>query len=215
MRSAPLVVVRRPKRPQPANDISDSRIPHLRILSILCQHFVAFDHRDQKAGSLFRNQVAADGPLRLSPPQSHDNALLPAVEDPLQSLAESFVEMRHLLRQIDQGTTALYVSWPSWYRPYNADQSIDGVLVVAPLQRKYPPVTGECCDNLFDNGVSQSILALEMVVKCSFGHVGGGQDRIDAGALESRSVDLPKTRLQQAFPRALRITGPPLLVRTS
>src|SRR5258708_2246836 len=35
-RSAPLVVVRRPKRPQPSHDISDSRFPHLRILSILC-----------------------------------------------------------------------------------------------------------------------------------------------------------------------------------
>src|SRR6202035_2065570 len=36
MPSASLVVVRMPKRLQPSHDISDSRFPHLRILSILC-----------------------------------------------------------------------------------------------------------------------------------------------------------------------------------
>src|SRR5580692_1512460 len=114
MRSAPIAVARRAKRIQPAHDISDSHIPHLRILSILCQHFVAFDHRNQKARSLFRNQVAADCSLILPPPQSHGNAFLPGMEDSLQSLTELFVEQRHLLRQIDQRTTALYVSGSSW-----------------------------------------------------------------------------------------------------
>src|SRR5260370_5221824 len=101
------------KRTQPSNDIFDSHIPHFRILSILCQQDVALVHRDEKAGSLFWNQVAADRPLRLSPPQSRGNAFLPAVEDPLQSLAELFIQRRHLLRQIDQGTTTLHVLWPN------------------------------------------------------------------------------------------------------
>src|SRR6266481_3869202 len=180
MWSAPLVVVRRPKRPEPAHDISDSHVPHLRILSILCQHFVALDHRDQKARSLLRNQVASHCSLRLPFPQSHGNAFLPGMEDSLQSLAELFVELRHLLRQINQGTTALSVSWQMWYRPYNADQSIDRVLVLAPLQRKHPPVMGEFCDDLFDNGISQSFLVFKMVVKRSLGDVGGGQNGIDA-----------------------------------
>src|SRR5580704_19748478 len=117
MRSAPLAVARRAKRIQPAHDIFDSHIPHLRILSILCHHFVAIDHRDQKARGLFRNQVAPDCSLILPPPQSQGNAFLPGMEDSLQSLAESFVELRHLLRQIDQGTTVPYVSWPMRYRP--------------------------------------------------------------------------------------------------
>src|ERR1700687_6409581 len=116
MRSASTAVARRAKRAQPTHNISDSHIPHLRILSILCQHFVAFNHRDQEARSLFRNQCAADCSLILPPPQSHGNAFLPGMEDSLQSLAELFVELRHLLRQIDQRTTALYVSWSSWYR---------------------------------------------------------------------------------------------------
>src|ERR1700677_3460526 len=107
MRSASSAVARRAKRAQPTHNISDSHIPHLRILSILCQHFVAFDHRDQKARSLFRNQVAADCSLRLPPPQSHRNTVLPGLEDSLQTLAELFVELRHLLCQIDQGTAGL------------------------------------------------------------------------------------------------------------
>src|SRR5580704_2999850 len=143
MRSASTAVARRAKRAQPTHNIFDSHIPHLRILSVLCQHFVAFNHRHQEARSLFRNQVAADRSLILPPPQSHGDAFLPGMEDSLQPLAELFVELRHLLRQIDQRTTALYVSWPSWYRLYNADQSIDRVLVLALLQRKQPAVVGE------------------------------------------------------------------------
>src|SRR5579864_3467739 len=210
MRSAPLAVVRMPERPQPAHDISDSHVPRLCILSILCQHFVAFDHRDQKAGSLVWIEVAANCPLGLPLPQSHGNAFLPGMEDSLQPLAELFVELRHLLRQINQGTTALYVSWPMWYRPYNADQSIDRVLVLAALQRKHPPVTGEFRDDLFDNGISQSFLAFEMVVERSLCDIGGGENCVDPGTLEAVSVNLPKGRLQQVLPRALWITEPSL-----
>src|SRR5215470_1856290 len=101
------------KRPQPSHDISHSHIPHLRILRIFCQHNVALVHRDQKAGSLFWNQIAADCSLRLSPPQSCGNSFLPGIEDGLQPLAELFVQRRHLLRQIEEGTTALYILWPN------------------------------------------------------------------------------------------------------
>src|SRR6516225_1525131 len=133
MQSAPLAIARRSKRTQPAPDIFDPHIPNLRVLSVLCQHFVALDHRDQKARSLFRNQVAADcsGILPLS--QSGGNAFLPGLEDSLQSLPKLFVEQRHLLRQIGQGATALYIPWPRGYRLYDADQSINRVLVFALL----------------------------------------------------------------------------------
>src|SRR5262252_5147372 len=104
---------RRTESPEPSHNISDSHIPHFCILSILCQQDVALVHRDEKAGSLFWNQVAADRPLRLSPSQSRGNTFLPGVEDPLQSLAESFIQGRHLLRQIDQGTATLHVLWPN------------------------------------------------------------------------------------------------------
>src|SRR5215467_10627881 len=161
-RSAPLAVAPRAERIQPAHDISNSHIPYLRILSILCQHFVAFDHRDEKASSFLRNQVAADCSLRLPPPQGRGNCFLPGVEDPLQALAELFIEQRHLLRQIDQGATGLYVRGPMRYRPHNADQSIDRVFVVAPFERKHPPVAGEFCNDLFDDGVSQVLLAFEV-----------------------------------------------------
>jgi hypothetical protein len=208
MRSASTAVARRAKRAQPTHNISDSHIPDLRILSILCQHFVAFNHRDQEACSLFRNQVAADCSLILPPPQSHGDAFLPAMEDSLQSLTELFVEQRHFLRQIDQWTALPYVSWPSWYRLYNADQCIDRVFVLAPLQRKGPSVTGNTCNDLFDNGIPQSFLAFEMVVERSLRDVGGGQNCIYSGTLEAVSVNFAKTRLQQAFPRPLRIAQP-------
>src|SRR5579864_1449754 len=83
MRSAPLVVGRRTKRFEPAFDILDSHIPHPHVLRILCQHLVAFDHRNQKTRSLFRNQVTADSAMRLPPPQSHGNSFLPGTEYPL------------------------------------------------------------------------------------------------------------------------------------
>src|SRR5215469_6609597 len=123
-------LTRRAKGPQPSDDIFDSRIPHLRILSNLCQHFVTFDQRDQKAGSLCRHQIAPYCSLRLPPAQNCGNSLLPGMEDGLQPLAESFIEVRHLLCQIDQGTAAFYIFWPSWYRPYNVDQGIDRSLSV-------------------------------------------------------------------------------------
>jgi putative transposase len=41
MPSAPLPIAGRSKRTQPAHDIFDPHIPHLRVLSVLCQHFVA------------------------------------------------------------------------------------------------------------------------------------------------------------------------------
>src|SRR5215472_11270184 len=159
------------KRPQPSHDVSDSHIPHFRILSILCQQGVALVHRDQKAGSFFWDQVAADCPLRLSPPQSCGNSFLPGIEDGLQPLAELFVQRRHLLRQIDEGTTALYIFWSNGCRLDNADQSIDRVL--ASLQRKQPVVLREFCDDLLDDGISEIFLAVEMVVKGSLGDISG------------------------------------------
>src|SRR5271170_3004250 len=207
MRSTSLTVARRAQGLQPAHDVSDPHVPHLRILSILGQHFVAFDHRDQKARSLFWNQVAAHCSLRLPPPQGRGNACLPRTENSLQSLAELFVELRHLLGQVNQRTTALYVSWAMGYRPYNGDQSIDGVLVLAALQRKHPPISGEFGDDLFDDRISQSFLAFEMIVERSLSDIGSGQNCINPGTLKTVSVNLPKGRLQQVFPRALRITG--------
>jgi hypothetical protein len=91
------------------------------------------------------------------------------------------------------------------YRPYDADQGIDRVLILAPLQRKHPPVTGEFGDDLFDNGIPQSFLTFEMVVERSLGDIRSGQNCIDPGTLEAVSENLPKGRLQQVFPRALRI----------
>jgi hypothetical protein len=40
-------VARLAQRPQPAHDIFDPRLYHFRILSILCQRAIAFDHRNQ------------------------------------------------------------------------------------------------------------------------------------------------------------------------
>src|ERR1700721_573640 len=207
MRSCLLAAARRAKRTKPTYDISDPHIPYPRILSILCQHFVAFDHRDQKARSLFRNQVAAHCSLRLPPPQGHSNAFLPGIEDSLQSLAELFVELRHLLGQINQWTTGLYISGPMGYRPYNGDQSIDRVLVLVALQRKHPPISGEFCDDFFDNRIPQSLLAFEMVVERSLSDIGSGQNCVNPSTLEAVSENLAKPRLQQVFPRAFRITS--------
>jgi len=47
MRSDSLAVARRAQGPQPVYDVSDPRLHHFRILSILCQRAIAFDHRNQ------------------------------------------------------------------------------------------------------------------------------------------------------------------------
>ncbi len=47
MRSGTLVVARPAQGPQPVHDVYDSRFHHFRILCILCQRTIAFDHRDQ------------------------------------------------------------------------------------------------------------------------------------------------------------------------
>jgi len=49
------------------------------------ENAVALVHRDEKAGDLFWNEVAADRPWRLSPLQSRGHAFLPAIEAPFQS----------------------------------------------------------------------------------------------------------------------------------
>jgi len=46
-----------------------------------------------------------------------------------------------------------------------------------------------------------------MVVERSFGHVGRSQNRIDAGTLESRSVDLPENLLSAGAPACARDHG--------
>ena len=63
--------------------------------------------------------------------------------------------------------------------------------------------------------MSKFFLAIEMVVECSLGDIGGSQNRIDARTLEARSIDLLKARLQQAFPRPLWITPSSLLSSTT
>ena len=60
MRSDPLAVARRAQGSQPVHDVPDSRFHYFRILSIFCQRTIAFDHCDQKARSLFWDQLAAD-----------------------------------------------------------------------------------------------------------------------------------------------------------
>src|SRR5580692_3297681 len=125
IKSARLAVAMRSKRIQPAHDIFGPYIPYLRVLSVLCQHFIAFDHGDQKARGLFRYHVAADCSRILSLSQSGGNAFLPGFEDGLQALSKLFVELRHLLRQIDEGAAALYIHGPSGNRLNDADQSID------------------------------------------------------------------------------------------
>src|SRR5580704_17236328 len=183
MRSAPLVVVRWPKRPQPSHDISDSRFPHLRILSILCYRGVALDRRDQKAGSLVWIHVAANCSSGLPLPQKRCNTFLPVQEYPFQSLAELLVQRRHLLCQKEQRTTGANVLGPSWYPPDNADQDVDS-FPLAP-HRTQPPVARKFCDFLFDNGIAQGLLALEVVVERSLGDVGGGENCIDARTLKA------------------------------
>ena len=59
-------------------------------------------------------------------------------------------------------------------------------------------------DDLIDDGVSQGFLALEVVVQCALGDPGYFQNGVQAGTLETRSVNLTECRLQQALPRALR-----------
>src|SRR3984893_5502020 len=113
MRSAPPVVARRAQGPQPVHDVSDPRFHDFRILSILCQRAVTFDHRNQKSSCLSRFQVAADPSMLLSISHSSGNAFLPVTKYSCEPFAESFMKRRHLLRQIEQGTATPYGLGPN------------------------------------------------------------------------------------------------------
>jgi hypothetical protein len=108
----PPAVARRAQGPQPVHDVSGPRFHHSRILGILCQRGIAFDHRDQKASDVSGLDVAANPSVGLSFSQNGGNGLMPGMEDYRQSLPESRVKRRHLLRQIVQGTAAPYILGP-------------------------------------------------------------------------------------------------------
>jgi hypothetical protein len=52
IRSAPLAVARPAQRPQPLHDISNPLFHHFRILGILGERAVTFDHGDQQSSGL-------------------------------------------------------------------------------------------------------------------------------------------------------------------
>src|SRR5579872_6857495 len=121
-----------------------------------------------------------------------------------QALAELFVQRRHLLSQVVQGTTTSYCFGSERCLTNNVDQSFDGVR--AATQRKQPLVAGHYCDHLVDNGVSQGFLAIEVVIQRALGNPGCCQNCVQSGTLETRFVNLLECCLQQAFPRVLWIT---------
>jgi hypothetical protein len=82
---------------------------------------------------------------------------------------------------------------------------IEVLMGSAPLGEDATTCPASRCDDVFDYGVSQGFLAGEMIVKCSLGDPSGGQDCVEAGTLKTRFVSLPKCRLQQELPLALRI----------
>src|SRR5580698_11647257 len=150
--------------------------------------------------------VAANASVGLSLSQNGGNGLPPGIEDYRHPLPESRIERRHFLRQIVQLAAASYIRGPNGDTLNSADQSIDRVF--AALKRAHPLAVDVGGDDLFDDGVPQGFLAVEVVVQCALGDSGYGQNRVQAGALEPRSVDLAGCRLQQALPRALRIAQP-------
>ena len=85
----------------------------------------------------------------------------------------------------------------------------------AAKQRTQPPVANDLCDDFVDDCISQGFFAVEVMIERSLGDIGGGENCIDAGTLEARSVDLPKCRLQQAFPCTLWITDLRLFLVTT
>src|ERR1700730_2420935 len=54
----------------------------------------------------------------------------------------------------------------------------------------------------------QGFLVVEVVIQRPLGDPSYGQNGVQAGTLETRSVDLAGRRLQQALPGALRIAQP-------
>ena len=113
MESAPLAVARRAQGPQPGHDVFDPRFHHIRILSILCERDVAFEHRYQKTSGFSGFHIAANRSVSLSFSQSGGNALPPRIEHFRKPLAEPLVKGRHFLSQIVQGTAAPYVLGPN------------------------------------------------------------------------------------------------------
>jgi len=100
MRSARLVVVRRPKRPQPSHDISDSRFStpsHLEhsLLTWRSPRPSRSKSWQSRLDSGRGEPFLWDFPLR----KSVATPFLPVKEYAFQSLAELLVQRRHLLRQ--------------------------------------------------------------------------------------------------------------------
>ena len=75
------------------------------------------------------------------------------------------------------------VCGPSWQPPDNADQNVDGFTLA--LHRMQPPVARKGCNLLFNHGIAQGFFALEVVIERALGDVGGGENCVDAGALEA------------------------------
>src|SRR5580700_4006560 len=113
MQSDPLAVARLAQRAQPAHDILDTRLYHFRILSILCQRAIAFDHRNEQTGGVSGFHVAANASVDLALSQNGGSGLAPGIEDCLQPLPESRVKRRHFLRKIVQLTAAAYILGPN------------------------------------------------------------------------------------------------------
>jgi hypothetical protein len=85
--------------------------------------------------------------------------------------------------QKEQRTTGANVLCPSWYPPDNADQNVDGFALAT--HGTQPPIVRKFCDLLFDDGISQGFLAVEVIIERSLGDVGGGENCIDASTLEA------------------------------
>src|ERR1700726_3412077 len=128
MRSTGLAVARRPQGPQPVHDVSDPRFHHFRILSILCQRSITFNHRDQYADGVSWFHVTANASVGLALSQNGGNGLAPGIEDSRQPFPESCVKRRHFLREIVQLAATSHILGPNGYTLNSADQSVDRVL---------------------------------------------------------------------------------------
>src|SRR6201981_3744941 len=112
MRSTSLVVARLTQRPQPVHDIFDPGLYYFRILSILCQRAIAFDHRTQPTCGVCGRAVPANASADLALSQNGGSGLAPGIEDCLQPLPESRVKRRHFLRQVVELTSAAQLLGP-------------------------------------------------------------------------------------------------------
>src|SRR5262245_44803831 len=146
--------------------------------------------------------VASDAALRLAPVQGARHARFPSAIQLGDPLLESLVHTGHLLSEVVQRTT----EWDGLALaglPDRRDQRVEWVPGV--LDRPEPVLVQQVADHLIHHGVTERLLAGEVMIEGALRHVRRVDDRLKAGRLETQAMDLAEAGLEESLPRSVGV----------